>query len=92
MHPPLIVDHKDPNWLLLEQILTITASRRTKQELAKRGITPVTKAGTVLIIVLISRFFSIDCAYVVRELRKRRSLKYSRISLKSIRLMISIGS
>lgn len=75
MYPPLIVDRKDPKWLLLEQILTITTSRRTKQELAKRGITPVTMAGTVLRTLLVSMFFSVDCAYVIDELRKRRSLR-----------------
>jgi hypothetical protein len=75
MYPPLIVDRKDPKWLLLEQILTVTTSRRTKQELAKRGITPVRKAGTVLRAVLISMFFSVDCTFVVEELRKRKSLR-----------------
>jgi hypothetical protein len=75
MYPPLIVDRKDPKWLLLEQVLTITTSRRTKQELAKQGITPVTKAGTVLRIALISTFFSVDCAYVIEELRTRRGLR-----------------
>ena len=75
MHPPLIVDRRDPKWLLLEQVLTITTSRRTKQELSKHGITPVTKAGTVLRTVLISMFFFVDCAYVVEELRNRKNLR-----------------
>lgn len=81
MYPPLIVDRKDPKWLLLEQVLFITTSRRTKQELAKRGITPVTMAGTVLRIVLISMFFSVDCSFVVEELRKQRGLRtFARIA------------
>ena len=75
MYPPLIVDRKDPKWLLLEQVLIITTSRRTKQELAKHGITPVTMAGTVIRTILISMFFSVDCAYVVEELRKRTGLR-----------------
>ncbi len=75
MYPPLIVDRKDPKWLLLEQVLNITTSRRTKQELAKHGITPVSKAGTVMRILLMSMFFVVDCAYVVEELRKRKSLR-----------------
>jgi len=75
MYPPLIVDRRDPKWLLLEQILTITTSRRTKQELAKHGITPVTKAGTVLRTVLIAMFFFVEVAYVVEELRKRSGLR-----------------
>ena len=75
MYPPLIVDRKDPKWLLLEQVLHITTSRRTKQELAKHRITPVTMAGSVIRTILISMFFSVDCAYVVGELQKRRSLR-----------------
>lgn len=75
MHPPLIVDRKDPKWLLLEKVLLLTTSRRTKQELAKNGITPVEKAGTVLRIAIISMFFTVDCAYVVNELRNRISLR-----------------
>jgi hypothetical protein len=75
MHPPLTADHRDPKWLLLEQILAITTSRRTKQELAKRGITPLMKAGTVLRIAIISMFFSVDCTHVIEELRKRRDLR-----------------
>jgi hypothetical protein len=75
MYPPLIVDRKDPKWLLLEKVLMITTSRRTKQELAKREITPVTKAGTVMRILLMSMFFAVDCAYVVEELRNRKRLR-----------------
>jgi hypothetical protein len=81
MYPPLIVDRNDPKWLLLEQVLLITTSRRTKQELAKHRITPVTMAGTVIRTILISMFFSVDCAYVVGELRKRTGLrKFARIA------------
>jgi len=81
MYPPLIVDRKDPKWLLLEQVLLITTSRRTKQELAKHRITPVNMAGTVIRTILISMFFSVDCAYVVGELRKRTGLrKFARIT------------
>lgn len=75
MHSPLIVDRKDPKWLLLEKVLIVTTSRRTKQELAKNGITPVEKAGTVLRIAIISMFFTVDCAYVVNELRNRIGLR-----------------
>ena len=82
MYPPLIVDRKDPKWLLLEQVLIITTSRRTKQELAKHRITPVTMAGTVIRTILISMFFSVDCAYMVGELQMRKGLrKFARISL-----------
>ncbi len=62
-------------WLLLEKVINITTARRTKQELAKHGITPVSKAGTVMRILLISMFFVVDCTYVVEELRKRKALR-----------------
>ena len=75
MYPPLIVDRKDPKWLLLERILTVTTSRRTTQELAKHGITPVEMAGTVLRTLLVSLFFAVECTYVVEELRKRKDLR-----------------
>ena len=81
MYPPRVVDRKDPKWLLLEQVLLITTLRRTKQELAKHRLTPVTVAGTAKRIILISMFFSGDCAYVLGELRRRRSLrKFARIT------------
>ena len=81
MYPPLIVDRKDPKWLLLEQVLIITTSRRTKQELAKHRITPVTMVVSVIRTILISMFFSVDCAYVVGELRKWAGLrKFARIT------------
>ena len=77
MYPPLIVDRKDPKRLLLKQVPIITISRRTKQELAK----PVTMAGIAIRTILISMFFSVDYAYVIGELQKRRSLrKFARIT------------
>lgn len=75
MSPPLIVDRKDQNWLLLKLALTVTTTRRTKQEMAKLGITPVHRAGESLRILFISLFFSMDCSYVINELQKRPSLR-----------------
>jgi|GEM_PF-2429641 hypothetical protein len=81
MYPLLIVDRKAPKWLLLEQVMRIITSRRAKQELGKHKITPVTMAGTLVRTILISMFFSVDCAYVVEELRKRTALrKFAHIS------------
>ncbi len=96
MYPPLIVDHKDPKWLLLERVLSITTSRRTKQELAKYGITPVSKAGTVMRILLMLMFFVVDCAYVIEELRKRKSRPDTDTTMKQFknlvkRLLDSLG-
>ena len=41
MNMPLITDEKDPKWVLLGKILGIVSSRRVKQEMAKRGISPM---------------------------------------------------
>ena len=75
MYPPLIVDRKDPKWLLLELVLTVTTTRRTKQEMAKLGITPVQRAGEHLRILIISLFFSMDCSFVIQELQERSTLR-----------------
>jgi len=75
MYPPLIVDRKDQKWLLLELVLIITTTRRTKQEMSKLGITPVRRAGEYFRILFISLFFSVDCSYVIQELKKRPSLR-----------------
>jgi hypothetical protein len=74
MDTPLIIDEKEPKWVLLSKILDIITSRRVKQEMAKQGITPVNLAGAMVKIVLIAMFFSVDITYVVSELQKRREL------------------
>ena len=71
----LITDEKDPKWTLLGKILGIVSSRRVKQEMAKRGISPVNLAGTIFKIVLIAIFFSVDISYVISELLKRAELR-----------------
>ena len=43
--------------------------------MARRGILPVGKAGTILRIIFLSMFFSTDISYVVKELEKRSSLR-----------------
>ena len=65
MDTPLVIDEKDPKWILLKKILDIITSRRVKQEMAKQGIAPVNLAGTMFKIVLIAMFFSVDITYVV---------------------------
>jgi len=60
MNTPLIVDEKDPKWVLLGKILGIVSSRRVKQEMAKQGISPVNLAGAMFKIVLIAMFFSVN--------------------------------
>ncbi len=75
MYPPLIVDRKNQKWLLLELVLTVTTTRRTKQEMAKLGITPVQRAGEYFRILFISLFFSMDCSYVLQELKQWPSLR-----------------
>jgi len=76
MNTPLIIDNDDPKWVLLDIILKIFGSRRTKQELAKQGIKPTHKAGIMLRIILVAMFFSQDVSYVIRELKKRKELRY----------------
>ena len=71
----MIIDEKEPKWVLLGKILEIITSRRVKQEMAKPGITPVNLAGAKVKIVMIAMFFSVDITYVVSELHKRRELR-----------------
>lgn len=75
MNLPLIIDRKDPKWVLLGEILKIFDSRRTRQEIAKQGIIPVKKAIIMLKIVLISIYFSKDVSYVLKELKSRSELR-----------------
>ena len=75
MYPPLIVDRKNQKWLLLGLVLTVITSRRTKQEMSKLGITPVQRAGEYFRILLIALFFSMDCSYVLQELKQRPTLR-----------------
>jgi len=75
VYSPLIVDRKEPKWLLLEQIFKFLSVRRSHQEVSKRGITPVPVVVTALKILLLSMFFSVDIAYAVRELETRRKLR-----------------
>ena len=75
MYSPLIVDRTEPKWLLLEQILGCISSRRARQELSKREITPIPVAVTALKILFLSMFFSVDIAYTVKEIRSRRKLR-----------------
>lgn len=75
MDTPLVIDEKDPKWVLLGKILGIVSSRRVKQEMAKQGVEPVNMAGVMLKIVLIAMFFSVDISYVVEELNRRIELR-----------------
>lgn len=61
--------------MLLGQILKIFGARRTKQELARQGLTPVPKAALMLRLSLIAMFFSLELSYVVEELHHRVSLR-----------------
>jgi hypothetical protein len=75
MEPPLVLDRNDPKWKLLEEILKIFDSRRVKQEMVKEGIKPLARAGAMLRISLIAMFFSLEIAYVLRELETRKELR-----------------
>jgi hypothetical protein len=75
MNTPIIVDPEDPKWLLLDQVMKMTASRVVKQAMARHGIVPLEKAGTILRILFISMYFSIDITYLLEELEKRSALR-----------------
>ena len=81
MNTPIIVDPKDPKWLLLDRVMDITNSRQVKQAMARHGVIPIEKAGTILRILFISMFFSLDITFLLSELRKRKRLRqFARIS------------
>lgn len=75
MYSPLIVDREEPKWFLFAQVMQILSSRRSRQELAKQGITPVPMAESAIKILLLSLYFSVDLAYTIRELTARRKLR-----------------
>ena len=75
MKSPLIVDPDDSKWLLLDSVLAVTTSRRARQEMAEQGITPVANTGSILRLLLIAIFFSVEVTYVVEELRNRAALR-----------------
>ena len=84
MYIPLVIDEKDPKWILLGKILDRITSRRAKQEMAKQGIVPVNRAGLMFKIVLIAMFFSVDISYVVSELQKRGELRSQTLFILSL--------
>jgi len=75
MNTPIVVDPKDPKWLLLDHVMDITTSRQVKQAMARHGVIPVEKAGTIIRILFISMFFSQDITFLLSELRKRKRLR-----------------
>ncbi|MGB4049367.1 MAG: transposase, partial [Candidatus Methanoculleus thermohydrogenotrophicum] len=44
---PLIVDPEDKKWLLLARVLSVTTSRRARQEMAKSGPTPANENASM---------------------------------------------
>jgi len=75
MNTPIIVDPEDPKWLLLEQVMKMTESRAVKQAMARHGVVPIEKSGTILRILFISMFFSLDITYILQEMEKRSTLR-----------------
>jgi len=72
MDTPLVIDEKDPKWVLLGKILGIVSSRRFKQEMAEQGIEPVNMAGAMFKTALIAMFFSIDITYGDQRIAEER--------------------
>jgi len=50
--------------------MDITTSRQVKQAMARHGVIPVEKAGTIIRILFISMFFSLDITFLLGELKK----------------------
>jgi len=75
MHSPLLVERKDPKWFLLGQVLALVSARRAQQEFAKYEITPIKTVIEAVKIAIVSMFFSVECSYVVHELKNRRKLR-----------------
>ena len=57
MYSPMIVERKDPNWFLLEQVLAVVTTRRAQQEFAKYEITPINSAAEAVKIAIVAMFF-----------------------------------
>ena len=75
MKPSLYYDKNDFKWILLVEILKVFDSRRTHQELAKNGITPLHRSCNILKIAMIALFFDLELSYVVSELNRNKKLK-----------------
>ena len=71
----MIVERKDPKWFLLEQVLAIVSTRRAQQEFSKYEITPIKTATEAVKIAIVAMFFSVDSAFVIRELKNRKKLR-----------------
>lgn len=75
MKVPLIVDEEDPKWKLVKDVCTHIDSRRFHQEMSKIKFRPLPKGESVIKVVIVAMFFSVDIAYVVDELKKRKELR-----------------
>lgn len=55
--------------------MDIISSRLVKQAMARHNVVPIEKAGTIIRILFISMFFSLDITFLLSELRKRKRLR-----------------
>jgi hypothetical protein len=60
---------------LLSKILRILDSRKTHQELAKNGITPLDRGVNIFKVVIIALFFDLEISYTVSGLLRNKQLK-----------------
>lgn len=60
MNSPLIVDHKDPKYFFLEQVLAQVSNWKANQIFGKNKFEPIPAAGEAVKIVLVEMFFSLD--------------------------------
>lgn len=75
MKPSLYYNKKDFKWILLGKILKIFDFRRTHQELAKNGLTPLNRSVNILKVIMVALFFDLDVSYVVSEFNRNKKLK-----------------
>jgi len=73
MNALIIVDPQDPKWLLLEKDMEMSRARVVKQAMARHGVVPIEKAGTIFRILFVSMFFSIPLTYLLEEITKRNA-------------------
>ena len=83
MNTPIIVDPEDPKWLLLEHVMNITESRAVKQAMARHGVVPIEKSGTILRILFISMFFSLDITKSFKKWKREAHYEILLMLLKS---------
>lgn len=75
MNIPLYYDETNTKWILLSKVLKIFDSRKTHQELAKNGLSPLKSSVNILKVIMIASFFDLSISYTISELNRNKRLK-----------------